>query len=767
MSIQFEAARNYEDSLARAAAESGIDSFYWDIFGNRHETSADVKRRILQACDWNVATFESLEAERYRRFEQALASGLARTLVLGESERTVPLHLPSVSDGQVHYEILLEDGQRIGGTVELSEMRHTSDIAAGDTRWRAYALPLPAETPLGYHTLKVALGERHLAESCLIVCPDRAYMPESFARGGRTAGFNIALYGLRSERNWGCGDFTDLCRLLEWAHSEVGFSFVGVNPLHALHNRVPYNTSPYLPLSMLYKNLIYIDIAAVPEFQSSDYAQRLFASPRTQERIHGLRETEFVAYQEVDTLKRRFLKALFREFLRGRADRPQRAQAFAGYCEAEGDMLEKFALYCALDEVMHKQDRNRWIWGHWPEEYRFPDSEATREFARAHRRLVNFYKYVQFVIAEQLSAAQSFAKRLGMSIGLYHDLAVATDRCGSDLWSYRSFYVNGCRVGAPPDGFSPDGQDWAFPPPNKMAHRDNGYRLYRASIRKIVSYGGALRIDHVMRLFRLFWIPEGSPAAGGTYVQDNAADLLRILALESVRSRNVIIGEDLGTVTDEIRDMLCRFGILSYRLFYFERHERDRSFKRSHEYERQALVSSTTHDLPTLAGFWTGRDIEARKAAGLIDQAAYLSQQEDRQQEKQRMLDTLHAEHLLPSGYAGDARHVRELDGDLHNAVIGFLARVQSMILLLNQEDFTKETDQQNLPGSTAEYPNWQRKMRIRIEELRSPEWASFASMFRDQLSRAGRRSDNGLPTEDFSKLEQHSAARDRASEKA
>jgi 4-alpha-glucanotransferase len=264
--------------------------------------------------------------------------------------------------------------------------------------------------------------------------------------------------------------------------------------------------------------------------------------------------------------------------------------------------------------------------------------------------------------------------------------------------------------------------------------------LYRESIRKIVEHGGALRIDHVMRLFRLYWIPQGMEAWQGTYVRDRATDLMRILALESVRSKNIIIGEDLGTVTDEIREMLARFRILSYRLFYFEKDSQNRCFKRCSEYPLQALVSSTTHDLPTLAGFWQYRDIEARRAAGLADEAGYRNQIEDRKREKQSMLDTLHAENLLPPDYPRDAADVPELDGDLHNAVIGFLAQVPSMILLLNQEDLTKETEQQNLPGSTAQYPNWQRKMKVKIEELRSPAAQGYAGMFRDQLMRTGRR---------------------------
>jgi 4-alpha-glucanotransferase len=300
--------------------------------------------------------------------------------------------------------------------------------------------------------------------------------------------------------------------------------------------------------------------------------------------------------------------------------------------------------------------------------------------------------------------------------------------------------VKGCRVGAPPDDFSPKGQDWCFPPPDARAHRNSGYRLYRESIRKIAKHGGALRMDHVMRLVRLFWIPEGAAPAEGTYVRDSAIDLLRVLALESVRARTIIVGEDLGTVTDEIRELLSRFSVLSYRVFYFEKNPSDGSFKATTEYPRQALVASSTHDLPTISGFWTARDVEARKAAGLIDDGAYWTQIEDRKREKQRVLGRLHAENLLPQSYPRDAERVPEEDGELHNAVIGFLVQVPSMLLLLNQEDLTMEQSQQNLPGSTAQYPNWQRKMRWKIEELRSAPAEGYANMFREQIGRAGRR---------------------------
>ncbi len=743
--VEFQRATDYENALSKAADECGIEREYWDIFSNRREVSGQVRGKILDALGWDTSSFETIEHRRRERFEEAYAQPLAKTVVISESEKSVLLTLPvDATAASICFEIALEEGQQLAGSVETAQLRVARRILLDGREWLSLELGLPAELPPGYHRLKVSVNGRAAGESNLILCPDRAYLPQILANNGKTAGFNVALYGLRSERNWGCGDFADLRALCDWASNEIGFSLIGLNPLHALANRAPYNTSPYLPLSMFYKNLIYIDIEAVPECNTSRCARQLLRSPRFQEKLRRLREAEFVEYEAVDRLKRRFLKLLYREFRRSRTSNPARAKAFAQYCEREGELLEKFALYCALDEILHKQNPNCWVWGNWAREYQDPQSEACVRFSEEHSRLIEYYKYIQFVIEEQLAAAQTYAKECGMQIGLYHDLAVATDKCGSDLWAHRNFYVNGCRVGAPPDDFSPDGQDWAFPPPNPQAHRDSGYRLFREGIRKAIAHGGALRIDHVMRLFRLFWVPEGFSPAQGTYVRDNATDLLRILALESVRNEAMVIGEDLGTVTDEIRDALCRFGILSYRLFYFEKNPRDGSFIATREYPRQALVGSSTHDLPSIAGFWTTRDVEARKAAGLIDENAYRTQLEDRKRERQRMLDRLHAENLLPQGYPRNADDLPEMNGDLHNAIIGFLAQTPSMVLLLNQEDFTMETDQQNLPGSTAQYPNWCRKMKWTLEDLRAPFAQGSAQMFRDQLARTGRKADRG-----------------------
>jgi len=486
-------------------------------------------------------------------------------------------------------------------------------------------------------------------------------------------------------------------------------------------------------LRSIYQNFIYLDLEALPEFAG---AAADFSSAETQAEISALRAASHVEYERVHALKLRMLRMMFAWF-QSHSDQ----KSFREYQKSEGDLLLRFATYCALDERLHANNPDLWVWPDWPKGYQDPESPETARFQENHAREIEFYSYVQWLISRQLIEAQQHAtEKAGMAIGLYHDLALATDRCGSDLWAHRPFYVGGCRVGSPPDDFSPAGQDWAFPPPNKNHHRATGYRLFAESIRKTCRHGGALRIDHVMRFFRLFWIPAGTTAAQGAYVRDFSRDLIRILALESVRNKVLVVGEDLGTVEPETRETLARFGILTYRLFYFERTQSG-EYKKAAEYPKQALVSSTTHDLPTLAGFWTGEDISSRRRAGILDDAGYHAQQADRMREKQKMLHVLWESALLPGYVPRDAAAIPELTGDLHNAIAGFLASTPSMLLVINQEDLSKEHAQQNLPGTTEQYRNWSLKMKFTLEELHnSSEVKSYTAMFNDWLTRTGRR---------------------------
>jgi 4-alpha-glucanotransferase len=446
----------------------------------------------------------------------------------------------------------------------------------------------------------------------------------------------------------------------------------------------------------------------------------------------------------VAALKLRFLKLLFVTFLRERRRGSPRARDFDAYRRREGDSLERFATFCALDERLHQRQPDLWLWTEWPAGYQDPDSGQTAAFRSKHWRLVMFYQYLQWQIDVQLARVERRARDRGLALGLYHDLALATDRFGSDLWAHRKYFVAGCRVGSPPDDFAPEGQDWSFPPPSSRWHWENGYRLFAESIRKNARHGGALRMDHVMRLFRLYWIPDGAHATEGAYVRETSEDFVRILALESVRNRVVLVGEDLGTVEPATREALARYGVLSYRLFYFERTPSG-EMRRPDEYPRQALVSSTTHDLPTLAGFWLGTDIEARRAAGVLDDAGFGTAMATRQVDKQRMLEVLLSQGLMPVGSPGQASAYGEMTGEIHNAVVGFLALTPSQLLAINQEDLTKETAQQNLPGTTWQYPNWSRKMRFTVEQLlHDPEARSFTAMFRHWIARSGRTNQAG-----------------------
>jgi 4-alpha-glucanotransferase len=716
--------------IEQAARAWGIETDYWDIWGHQHRASTELETAILRSLgvdvDSKASLGEALEHRRQRQWRSPLAPTIFLTAGLPHE---IPISLPADrSDSTAIVRLRLEQGNQL-------EMEVALETAMGGKR-----VLLRDDLPLGYHELTLTIAGESFGPARLIVCPSRAFEPP-WLQKGRAAGIAISLYGLRSQRNWGCGDTTDLKALTDWAAERAGTSFIALNPLHAIANRQPYNTSPYLPNSIFYRNPIYLDIEGIPDFASCSRAGELFQSPRVQKEIAVLRNAELVEYERVYSLKLRFLKLLFQTFLEDEwRDNTPRAAELKQYIEREGDLLHRFAVHSALDRVMHKECPGVWNWREWPEQYQDPGSDATREFARKHWRSILFYKYVQWQLDLQLASAQQHAIERGLSIGLYHDLALATDRFGSDLWAHRDFFVSGCRVGAPPDGFSPKGQDWGFPPPHSDRHVDDGYCLFAESIRKNCRHGGALRIDHVMRFFRLYWIPDGMEATEGTYVRDRFEALLSILALESVRNRVIVIGEDLGTVPDEAREVLHRFGILSYRLLYFEQGH-DGRFRPPEEYPRDALVSATTHDLPTLAGFWIGKDIDARREAGLLpDEAAYQRMRADRAREKQKLLDVLIGLRLLPDWFPRDEAQVPELTGELHNAIVGFLSSTPSKLMVLNQEDLLKQAEQQNLPGSTAEYPNWRRKMKCTVEELwTSDEIRDFALMFRSWLERTGR----------------------------
>ncbi|NVM21923.1 MAG: 4-alpha-glucanotransferase [Desulfobacterales bacterium] len=748
-------ALSYEAIIGKLAEAHGIEPEYIDNWGRVQSTTMETKKKILDSLGVTVDTPAQAEEAWLARLEQG-SSHLAEPAIvatLSDLPKELAFQLPLEAQGaapdglKVFLAVTDEQGVKNTFSCTQKDVSYSGAIQPGNTTFHRFGIPFPQLQAIGHYRfhLSVSMGDEHKSQDIFVaVCPDKAYMPPALQGDGRTAGIAVSLYGLRSDRNWGIGDFGDLKDLADWVVDELRGGIIALNPLHAISNRRPFNTSPYLPLSRFYRNFIYLHIPAIQDYQDSSEAQALVEAPETQKLLSELRSSKTVEYEKVAVLKEKVLMQIFHIFLKNHWNksgiRSTRRSELEDYIEKEGDLLDKFATFCALDSAMRSSNQEMWTWLQWPPEYHKPDAEAVQEFRQEHRMEILFYKYVQWQLEKQLCQVQEHAKRRGMCIGLYHDLALAIDRFSADFWAYQDFFIPQARVGAPPDAFSQNGQDWGFPPPNIERLRQTGYELFVREIRKNCAFGGALRIDHAMRFFHLYCIPEGELPTKGAYISQPFEDLLKILALESVRNRVVIIGEDLGTVPAYIREALSEANIFSYRLLYFERDDRQ-DFIRPQDYPELALVTVTTHDLPTLAGYWTHRDIEIRKEAGMFDShQAMIEAAAEREADKKKLLKIMHDLGLLPAGCAKDPNAYPELTAEIHNAVVGFLAMTQAKLFVLSQEDLFKTLEQQNLPGTTGEYPNWSLKMKYSLEQLRAgPDARAFCNMFRTWIEKSGR----------------------------
>ncbi len=734
--------QNEQDLLRELAEHYGISSEYHDIWGQRHETSAETRRAILDAMGVRI---ESAEAVR-RALEDCADAPWRRVCEpvrvtrVDEPAGRWPVCLPAQEqedrDIVLSWDVRDEAGAlrqqgRAGPGLVPSATRRVDGF-----RHARFELPLPSGLPIGYYDVTVkGLSESRQVDGTLrlIVAPSACYMPPSFVdhrNGHRLWGLAVQLYALRSARNWGAGDFGDLGTFVEWVAKDLRAGLIGLNPLHAINNTRPFQVSPYSPASRLFLNVLYLDIESIPEFQVSQSAQQMVQDAGFQRALAALREGGEVEYEQVMAAKRAVLESLWATFCErhlgsrepGEQDlKPatERGQAFARYLKEEGEPLEMFALFQTLAEDMRRQHPLVWAWREWPEPYRSPHSASVAAFRVTHRARIRFYQYLQWVAAQQLGAVAHRTRELGMPVGLYHDLALGSDRNGSDAWVYQDVLALDADCGCPPDAFAAQGQNWGLPPPNPVRLRATGYRMFIELIRRNLAYGGALRLDHVMGLFRLFWIPRGMPAFAGAYVRYPVEDLLGILALESVRHKAVIIGEDLGTVPDGVRERLAAGRVLSYRVLYFER-SGSGEWNAPETYPRQAMAVIGTHDLPPLAAFWAGEDIALRVRLGLYaDDEAVRRARDERHHDKQQMLRALGAAELLPPGMVEDAAMAQPMTPELCRALHLFLARTPSWAVLANLEDLLGEMAQTNVPGTVGSHPNWSRKLAVPLEQLR------------------------------------------------
>ena len=554
------------------------------------------------------------------------------------------------------------------------------------------AASLAAVSPLDLGSMQAPPGE-----SCFV---------PAWLKEGRCWGVACQLYGLRSKRNWGIGDFEDLARFAEIA-AAAGADFVSVNPLHALFLAAPEHCSPFSPSNRQFLNPLYIAIDKTPGYE------------RLGESIEppGIRDAELVDYRRVGDLKAKVLERFFRIF--DTLDEDGLSRDFERFCAERGQPLYLHALFETLSQAMSQQGHGP-TWHGWPEEYRHPGTDSVRALAEEQAHLVTFHSWLQWLADRQLGEAQARARAAGMRIGLYLDMAVGVAPDGSATWSDRDLIVPGARIGAPPDYYNAAGQDWGLAPlsPAALAQRD--FAPYRETIDTVLRHAGALRIDHAMSLYRLFWIAEGFSAAEGAYVRYPFPKMLGTLAEVSQERHSIVIGEDLGVVPPGFRDVMKALEIQGYRVFFFEK-KKD-FFIPPEEYPREALACITTHDLHTLAGWWSGRDIEVRRDIGMIAAGDVEKHFEERAHERRRLLGLLEGHGLLPDGMRPIMQGATEapagLPPDVAVALHRLVARTPSRLFVVPAEDLSGAVEQVNIPGTMDEHPNWRRKLAVDIEAL-------------------------------------------------
>lgn len=700
----------------------GVLPRYSDIWGNAHSTSDAAKRALLAAMGVAAGT-EEAAAESLHAFERyKWDRPMPPVQVVREPARphSIAITLPVSEDKQpyrwcLHRESGAEDrGEFTPVTLEESERCH---LDRQEFVRRKLTLDLAVEP--GYHRFSIerADGRGPAGKMPFIVAPVTCYEPPAIHGDGRIWGFAVQLYGIRSGRNYGIGDFGDLRHLIEFC-AEAGAGTLLLNPLHALFPDVPEHAGPYSPSNRAWFNTLYLDVEAIPDFAECEEARTMVFVAQFQAQLRALRATEQVDYSGVANVKSTIFECLYRHFRTRHLTRNTgRARDFRAFQAEHGESLRKQALFEALQEYFRAQDRTIWGWPAWPEAYRNPHTPEVVAFSDTHADRVEYFEYLQWQGFTQLEAAGTRSWELGLSVGVMSDLAVGVAEGGGATWMRRELYALDASAGAPPDEFNRLGQDWGLPPwiPHQLTAA--AYAPFIELLRANMRASGAIRIDHVMGLYRLFWVARGLPATDGAYVRYPFEDLLGILALESQRNRCLIVGEDLGTVPDEVRQALQPANVMSTRLLYFERSD-DGRLKPPQEYPVNAVAAVTTHDLATLAGFWQGLDIDVRDQRHMFpDDEARNHQIVARAADRAQVLVALENEGVLPSGSLHQVGFP-EMTAELAAAVYTYLARAPSRLLLVQMEDGFGVREQPNLPGAVEPvYPNWRLKMPLNLED--------------------------------------------------
>ncbi|MCR5085717.1 MAG: 4-alpha-glucanotransferase [Succinivibrionaceae bacterium] len=708
------------------AARRGIASSYLDVHCQQVEIPASNRLNALRCMGYPLDDGAALKAMVDAEEERSCVEMLDPVQVINDDDRPVVLVRTPADLGEeaaFSYTLTLEGGEVLRGECPLYELEIASyRTVCGveyDTR-RLYLTRLPI--PHGYHSLTVRVvdGERTLESTrmSLIRTPTRCYEPEFIHEGGKVWGVSVQLYALRSKTNWGIGDFHDLQRLLRGI-ARLGGQFVGLNPLHAGYpaNPDPDMVSPYSPSSRRWLNVIYICVEDVPEFRDCRAAVDLVASNAFQQRLRALRDREYVDYRKVLELKLQVLRMAYNHQRVGDR-RTLRGRSFNDFVEQGGTALLDMATYDALQASLYAQGKVAPGWQDFPSEYQNSASPFTEQWREEHLEEVMFHCYLQFIAHEQFCEGRAIAEREHMVIGAYRDLAVGVASGSCDVWGdHRQVYSRTATLGCPPDPLGPLGQSWGLCALDPRALRRSRYEplidLYRANMEAC----GALRIDHAAGLYRLWWLPGGRPASDGAYVAQPMHDLLGIIALESQRHQCLIIAEDLGTIPQELRDGLDRAGAFSYKLFFGEI-AADGGYIAPQDYAPHAMAALTTHDMPTLCGWWGCADLTLGEKLGLYTAAQAKQLAADREVSKQRILDSVHGLGNATPGLPRRAAELPRMTESLAVSLQVHMCRSACRLYSAQLEDFTGVEKPVNVPGTFREYPNWRRKLTQNLEDI-------------------------------------------------
>ena len=693
--------------IERLARARGIGDAYHTYKGELRQFTLTTKAAILRAMHCRLDDAAALEAQ-IRESEAAHPAGLLGDVaVVREGEVVVRINTPAIElDALVRWSVQLEGGGERRGEVRAWSLPERGSHRHDGRWWVLRDLGLPPDIPPGYHRFEIDLEYAHRERCALIVTPRRIHEPPELASGGRIWGVAVQLYALRSDANWGIGDFSDLRELLGLA-AGAGANFVGISPVHALFPSDPTLYSPYSASSRHALNVMFIDVNAVPDVRECAKAQALMGDPAFRARLAQARAAAHVDYAAVSALKLPVLRAGFDRFRAEHLSRhTARAAGLRAFLRERGEPMRLHIVFDAIDTWLRRTRGTAAGWHNWPEEYRRPDSEAVRRFAEQHADEVDFQGYLQWIAAEQLGAVRTLARELGLGVGLYGDYAVGVNASGSETWSDQTLYCMGAAIGAPPDPLGVAGQEWGIPPQDPRALKRAAYAPFTALVRASMRACGALRLDHVMALFRQWWVPRGFKSVDGGYVHYPLEDLLGVVALESRRQECLVVGEDLGVVPNEIRRALPEFGVYHYKVVLFE--QKNGEFVAPADYVRPALAAVTTHDLPTLRGWWTGHDIDLWEKLGFYADASVGERNRaERQEERLRLLRALRREGL----WEGAEGEVPAYTATLGQAVHLYLAKSRAAMVTVQLEDMIGMLDPVNIPGTSREYSNWTRRM--------------------------------------------------------